>query len=185
MPPTKTWKAKEAQGASELNPGAGRRTPLSGSNSGHNTSADAINLNGLYVEAKHRKIHSVLTLLRDTMVQAKAERKIPIVRLTQHLMRGAAYLIHSAYLDDVLKTLCINRCVSPFESSCDFCGGKTFTEGPEQCMDRGDRDTSSYLVRRCATCGFPIRYSKRTIDPEGEDLLFPPDNQLPDFNPRT
>lgn len=183
--PTKTWKAKEAEGASELNPGAGKRVPLSGSNSGHFTSSDGRFLNGLYMESKHRKSHQVLTLLRDTMKKAVVERKIPVVRLTQHLMRGAAYLIHSHYLDDFLITMSVNRCISPFEAKCASCGSATFTERAEKCVKRAGQDDSEYLVRRCASCGFPIPYRKRTVDPEngGQAALFPKENQLPDFTP--
>lgn len=183
MPPTKTWKDKEREGASELNPGAGKRVPLSGSNSGHRTSSDARHTNGLYCEMKHRKRHAILQLLDETMKQAKKELKIPIVRLTQLNMRGAAYLIHSRFLDDFLITLCVNRCVSPFEDFCHQCGGHVFTEGIERCLSRPE-DDSEYLVRRCAQCGIPIPYRKRSIDPEDENVLFPRENQLPDFNPR-
>lgn len=184
MPPTKTWKKKEAQGASELNPGVGRRTPLSGSNSGHNTSSDCIYMNGLYVEAKHRKSHSVLKLLKETIDQAKAEFKIPVVRLTQHMMRGAAYLIHSHHLDDFIKTASVNRGISPFESKCHMCDSRAFTESIETCVSRGEEDKSGYLVRRCADCGFPIRYSHRSIDPvtDKQKSLFPRGNELPDFS---
>jgi ribosomal protein L37E len=180
--PTSTWKKKEAQGAHELNPGAGKRTPLSGSNSGHDTSADALHTNGIYAEFKHRKRHAVLELLRDTMQKAKRELKLPVVRLTQHGMHGAAYLFHSGYLDDLLITLCVNRCVSPFEGQCSRCGSVSFTEGAEPCQSRHD-DESSYLVRRCADCGYPIPYKRRSIDPDSDDTLFPRENSLPDFSP--
>jgi hypothetical protein len=66
MPPTKQWKVVERKIARFIHPD-GQRTPLSGSNSGHHTSADALLPYPLYIEAKHGK--NALTIYRSTKVK--------------------------------------------------------------------------------------------------------------------
>jgi hypothetical protein len=56
MPPNKTWKSTEYQIAALL---GGKRTPLSGSNSGHHTSSDVLGLpDRFYIEIKRRKAYT-------------------------------------------------------------------------------------------------------------------------------
>lgn len=65
--------------------GSGERTPLSGSASGHGTSADIINLPvPLYIEHKHSgggkaKPAAILGLYLDTRTKARREHKLAIV----------------------------------------------------------------------------------------------------------
>lgn len=85
------WKKVERKVARYLSPRAGRRTPLSGRNSGHGTSADVLLPRSLplYVEVKHGKraeaiLRSRTLLLRlfeDTEQKALGEGKVPVVVL--------------------------------------------------------------------------------------------------------
>ena len=94
--PTKTWKAKERQVATDFGT---KRTPLSGWNSGHDTHSDTLH-DSLYVECKYRKKHTCLTLYRDTATKAKAEGKTPVVALAEKGMIGYMLLLHA---DDLKK----------------------------------------------------------------------------------
>ena len=93
-----TWKQRERNIAKLFRT---KRVPLSGSNSGHNTSSDTMHQN-YYVEQKHRKRHTTWTLFRDTREKAKKEDKIPIITLTEHNQAGCLVVIHS----DDLETFC-------------------------------------------------------------------------------
>jgi len=102
----KTWKAVERRICRWFNM---RRTPLSGRNSQHGTSADCIPddlFNGelvgneLYIEIKHRKKHTAVTLWDDTAEKAKKENKTPVVCLAEKNRKGFWLLIHC---DDFLK----------------------------------------------------------------------------------
>jgi len=91
-----TWKRFERIVASFF---GSRRTPLSGSNSGHNTQSDTLHPD-IYVEAKFRSDFSVYTLFQDTKKKAKAENKIPVVALKKKGTNGFLLLIE---MDDLTK----------------------------------------------------------------------------------
>lgn len=75
----KYWKATERRIAKMFDT---RRTPLSGLNSGHNTSSDTLH-NKLYIEIKCRKLIPdwLTNLTIDTRLKANKESKIPVVVL--------------------------------------------------------------------------------------------------------
>jgi hypothetical protein len=77
--PSDHWKNIERRAA--LLFGA-RRTPLSGSNSGHATSSDSLHP-GIYLEVKLRKKVGVIGLYRDTETKAAKEFKLPVVALCE------------------------------------------------------------------------------------------------------
>lgn len=58
-----------------------RRTPLSGSNSGH-TGSDTLHP-ALFVETKYRKRFAAVSLWDETAVHAKREGKVPVVALVE------------------------------------------------------------------------------------------------------
>ena len=79
----KSWKAVERKVAKSLGT---NRTPLSGGNSGH-TRSDTLD-EKLFVEVKHRKHFSVLSLYRATQLLARKENKIPVLCLKEKNQRG-------------------------------------------------------------------------------------------------
>ena len=91
-----TWKKRERQIAAFF---GGKRTPLSGGNSG-GTRGDVIHPS-LYVEAKLRKKHSVVSLWDDTAKQAKKEGKIPVICLCEKNRKNFWVLVHSDDLAEV------------------------------------------------------------------------------------
>ena len=95
--PTHTWKDRERQVASFF---GCRRTPLSGMNSGH-TSADIIH-DKLFVEHKHRKKHTLLTLFDAVKKLAtKEDDKIPVVTISEKGRHGFWILCHSSELTEI------------------------------------------------------------------------------------
>jgi len=105
---TSTWKATEREVADFLHPGQGRRTPLSGANSGHDTSSDCLNC-GVYAEVKYRQKHTVYTLVDDTRGKALKEGLLPVVALKQARRHGFLLVIDSRDFDEVIKILAENR----------------------------------------------------------------------------
>lgn len=103
-----TWKTIERAVAEFLAPGRGRRTPLSGANSGHETSSDCLNT-GVYAEVKYRKTHTVYTLMDDTRGKALKEGLLPVVCLKEHGRHGFLLVIDSRDYDEVAKILASNR----------------------------------------------------------------------------
>lgn len=91
----KFWKQRERQIANFFH---GKRTPLSGGNSGH-TRADVIH-DRLFIEIKCRKKFSVISLWDATKKLATKEGKTPVVCLAEKHRPGFWILIHS---DDLLK----------------------------------------------------------------------------------
>ena len=89
------WKEVERSAADFLNPGVGKRTPLSGSNSGHGTTGDAIGVGNFYLEVKHRKVHTACTLHRKTRDAAKKEGRIPVTILHELGRHGFQVMIDS------------------------------------------------------------------------------------------
>ena len=88
--PTTTWKGRERQVAKYF---GGDRTPLSGNNSKH-TGADVIH-ERLFVEHKHRKRHSILTLFEKVKRLALKENKLPVVSISESGRHGFWILVHS------------------------------------------------------------------------------------------
>jgi hypothetical protein len=99
--------------ADHLNPGVGRRTPLSGGNSGHDTTGDGLDLNGLYLEAKYRAKHTVCTLHRDTREKALRENRLAVSALKEKNQRGWLYVIDSRDLDEFVRIIAENRDLAP------------------------------------------------------------------------
>lgn len=75
-----TWKSLERRICKEF---GGKRTPLSGSNSGHHTSSDCIELSSefqkFYIEIKLRAKFMHHGIFRDVKQKAKDEDKIPLL----------------------------------------------------------------------------------------------------------
>jgi hypothetical protein len=106
--PTKTWKSREAQIAKSFGT---ERTPLSGGNSKH-TRSDTLHPR-LFIEQKHRKRHSVVTLWDETNVLAAKEGKVPVVTLTEHGRPGFWVLVHCDDLKELAEELLLcDRCWS-------------------------------------------------------------------------
>lgn len=91
-----TWKRRERDIASYWGT---RRTPMSGGTSGH-TRSDTLHPS-LYVEAKLRASHSVVSLWDDTARRAAAENKTPVVTLCVKDRPGFWVLVHSRDLTRV------------------------------------------------------------------------------------
>lgn len=105
MTASRTWKKVEAAVAEFLAPGVGRRTPLSGANSGHDTSSDCLNV-GVYAEVKMREKHTVYTLMEDTRKKALKEKLLPVVCLKEKSRHGFLLVIDSRDFDavtDIIK----------------------------------------------------------------------------------
>lgn len=109
--PSKTssqWKNVERTIADFLAPGVGRRTPLSGANSGHNTSSDCLDC-GVYAEVKYRQKHTVYTLMDDTRMKALSEGLLPVVCLKEKNRNGFLLVIDSRDWDEVSLIINHNR----------------------------------------------------------------------------
>lgn len=89
MPPTKRWKSVEREVADFF---SSRRTPLSGSNSGHETNSDTLSPY-FYVETKYRQKHAAAALYFATLPKSRKEGKPLIIALKQHQMRNPAWLM--------------------------------------------------------------------------------------------
>jgi len=79
MTTKRTWQKLEQRVCEKL---GGRRTPLSGSNSQHGTSADCMGctvLPGAYVETKYRKSFIHHSLFRAVATKAKNEGRLPLL----------------------------------------------------------------------------------------------------------
>jgi hypothetical protein len=98
--PTKTWKARERQIAAFF---GAERTPLSGGNSKH-TCSDTLH-ETLFIEQKHRKRHSVVTLWDKTKKLAAKEGKTPVVTLTEHGRPGFWLLVHCDDLEAIAEAV--------------------------------------------------------------------------------
>jgi len=87
--PTKTWKHTEAMVGRFF---ASKRVPLSGSNSGHNTSCDLLNPY-VYVEVKRRQKHAAVQLYFAELPKARAEGKPLVIALQQHRQTDPPWLM--------------------------------------------------------------------------------------------
>ena len=91
-----TWKKRERQVAKFFGT---ERVPLSGSNS-KITGADIIH-DKLFVEHKHRRRHTLLSLYDRVKAIAKKENKIPVVTISELGRSGFWVLVHSSDLTAV------------------------------------------------------------------------------------
>lgn len=89
-------------------PGSGRRTPLSGSNSGV-THADCMYVPGLFIEAKLRAKHAIWTTYVKTKRLARLEGLVPVITLFQKYEKGFIDCVHSDYIDLYVQRLTQNR----------------------------------------------------------------------------
>lgn len=105
-----TWKAAEKSVGEFHNPVDGRRTPLSGINSGH-THADCMGVEGIFIEVKYRKSFALWTLYMKTKNLARKECKVPVVAIREKGKSGFIDLIHSDYLDAYVQMYIRNRCL--------------------------------------------------------------------------
>lgn len=97
----KAWKQRERLVARFF--GCKDRTPLSGRN-GKITSSDTLHPN-LFIEHKHRKRHTLVSLWNEVKKLAKKEKKIPVVTVSEHNRPGFWLLAHSDDLKDVAKEI--------------------------------------------------------------------------------
>lgn len=98
----RTWQKLEERVCAKF---GGRRTPLSGSNSQHGTSADCILCSKLpeaYIEIKFRSSFLHHALFKDAAKKAKAEGKIPLLVTHQKDEKGELVTLR---LDDFLRLL--------------------------------------------------------------------------------
>ena len=70
-----------------------RRNPLSGSMSGH-SSSDSLD-KYFYIEAKRRKKHQVMGLLRDVREAAMMNEQLGLVCLTEEGQKGFGIVVYS------------------------------------------------------------------------------------------
>ena len=94
----KAWKQRERKVAEFF---GGKRTPLSGGNSGI-TRADVIH-DKLFIECKLRKKHTAITLWDDTNEMAKKEGKTPVIALCEKGRAGFWVMVHSDDLEKLEK----------------------------------------------------------------------------------
>ena len=99
----KAWKDCERRASRFL---GGKRTPLSGRNSGHNTTSDVLH-EMLYVEAKHRKNQPVYRLYEEAREQAKLEGKRPILWLHEKGKSNALIVLATSDVEFLLELLLI------------------------------------------------------------------------------
>ena len=96
---SKQWKSIERTIANFFNT---KRTPLSGSNSNHDTSSDSLH-EDFYIEVKYRKETATGNLFHETKQKAKKEKKLPIVATKDKNKHGFLITIHSDNLEEFIK----------------------------------------------------------------------------------
>lgn len=72
-----------------------KRTPLSGSNSGHDTNSDSLHPR-LYIEAKYRAKFGLVSLFRSIEKAAAKEKKLPVLVLKEKNMPGVLLMVRPA-----------------------------------------------------------------------------------------
>lgn len=105
-----TWKQAESNVAKFHNPVDGRRTPLSGINSGH-SHADCLGIEGIFIEVKYRASFALWGLYEETKRLARKECKVPVVAIREKNKKGFIDLVHSDYLDAYVQMYIRNRCI--------------------------------------------------------------------------
>ena len=97
-----TWKSSERQAAALI---GSNRTPLSGSNSRHNTNSDSLH-DKIYLETKRDLKYwpaKLIDLVEDTWAKAKSENKLPVIALKRHTHKGFYLLVHSSQIKEIAK----------------------------------------------------------------------------------
>jgi len=84
------WKKRERKAARAV--GAERNIGSGSLGRADRSSSDSTS-DVIYLECKHRKKHSAVTLWDDTKAKAKKEGKLPVVHLTEHNRPGAWVLL--------------------------------------------------------------------------------------------
>lgn len=95
-----SWKEAERRAARML---GGKRTPLSGRNSGH-TASDVIH-DTLFIEVKYYKKAAIWTLWEKTKKLADKEGKLPVVCMFQPHRKGFLVCVHIDDLASFLESL--------------------------------------------------------------------------------
>ncbi len=78
------------------------RTPLSGGNSGHDTTSDTLSKE-FYVEARYRSELTVIRWYLEIISKAKAESKIPVLALKSKESNKDYFLIRADHLEGFCK----------------------------------------------------------------------------------
>lgn len=94
----KKWKKQERRVAEFFGT---KRVPLSGSNSGHNTSSDSLH-ERLYIECKYRKRIPIFDLWPDIYKKALKENKIPVLAVKSMQIADDIICIRKKDLDKLL-----------------------------------------------------------------------------------
>ena len=130
-----TWKAAERRIADFFGT---TRTPLSGGN-GKQTRSDTLH-KGIFVEAKLREKHAVVSLWRDTKALADKERKIPVICLNEKGKQGFWLMCHS---DDFVLAA---EMVKERGYLCQKCAERRKAQWPED-------HVATFHPGRCPDCG--------------------------------
>jgi len=93
------WKAMERKVASFF---GCKRVPLSGSNSGHNTSSDTLH-KLLYIEVKTRAKWAILNLFFKILPKAISEDKVPVIAICKKHSKGFWLLVNASDLLTIAK----------------------------------------------------------------------------------
>jgi len=93
------WKGRERQVASFF---GCKRVPLSGSNSGHNTSSDTLH-KLLYIEVKTRVKWAILNLYFKILPKAISEDKVPVIAICKKHSKGFWLLVNANDLLTIAK----------------------------------------------------------------------------------
>lgn len=101
----KAWKRCERKLSSYF---GGRRNPLSGRNSGHNTASDVLH-SKLFIEVKYRKSQPVQRLYEEAREQARKEGKLPIVVLQEKGKPNALLVLSTCDVDLMVDILVDQR----------------------------------------------------------------------------
>lgn len=130
-----TWKAAERRIADFFGT---TRTPLSGGN-GKQTRSDSLH-KGIFLEAKLREKHAVVTLWRETKVLADKENKIPAICLNEKGKEGFWILCHK---DDFVK---VAEMVKSQGYICTACADRRKARWPDGLI-------ATFHSGRCPDCG--------------------------------
>lgn len=95
----KKWKAQERRVSNFFGT---KRVPLSGRNSGHNTSSDSLH-ERLYIEAKYRKRIPIFDLWPEIYKKAKKENKIPVLAVKSMQISDDIFCIRKMDLEKLVE----------------------------------------------------------------------------------
>ena len=131
-----TWKSSERRIASFFGT---QRTSLSGGNS-KITRSDTMH-KGLFIEAKLREKHAVVSLWRETKLLADKEKKTPVIALNEKGKEGFWIMCHSS---DFVKVGDMVREMGYMCGACAKDAGGLWPEGHAATMHEG----------WCPVCGY-------------------------------